>query len=611
VHELGHFLTAKWFGVRVYRFALGMGRPIVKWQGGETEYSLRWIPLGGFVDLAGEHPSSEDGGDPRGLCNKPAWQRVVVFSAGVAMNAVLAVVLFMVAPLVGLRVESAEVGGLEAGLPAAQAGLQVGDRIVAIDGNPVTAFRDIPFALVLKDAGEAFNLTVERPVEGAAPKRIEFPNVRSHEAQDGNPPVFGILPATTTTLAAIEKGSLEDQAGLKVDDRVVAVNGQAVERWYAMTQLLEAAPAGPVTLKIERDGKTQDLVVDPAKLKRFVWGMMPPTLIPEVIKNTPAAGAGVEAEDRVARIVVEPVAGARDKDGKAARGSDLSWPTGDDLVEATQAGGADATVRLTLWRKGKYVDVTCKAQVAKDDPTPRIGVRIGLAAAGPVQIGHVEPDGAAARTDLQPGDIVEAAGKDGKAPGSWDDLLALFLEAKEPVPLKVRRGEAELAVTYQPDTEAPERFVMNQSEGVPVLITLPRFTDPITAAKNGLNRAYRSMLLSYRSIRLLATRKVNLDNAAGPLGIVTISVKLAEHGLGRLIDFWGILSVCVAVMNFLPIPPFDGGHVLFVLIDKIKGRPVSLRVRHAIWLVGWVAVGLLFLALTYQDILRLIRGFTL
>ena len=105
VHELGHFLTAKWFDVHVRKFALGLGpvigipmrsagrwvyRPLLRWGRGETEYSLRWFPLGGFVDLVGEHPEAETGSDPRGLCNKAPWQRCIVFSAGVVMNAVLA-----------------------------------------------------------------------------------------------------------------------------------------------------------------------------------------------------------------------------------------------------------------------------------------------------------------------------------------------------------------------------------------------------------------------------------------------------------------------------------------------------------------------------------------
>lgn len=184
VHELGHFLTAKWFGVRVHRFAIGMGPVLVKWQRGETEYSLRWLlPLGGFVDLAGEHPSAQGGDDPRGLCNKPAWQRLVVFASGVAMNAALAVTLFTVAPLVGILVSTTEMGEPVPDMPAAAAGIQAGDRLVALDGEWVESFDDILNMIASQREGTAFHLTVERPVAGSAePKRIEFEDVRSTRA---------------------------------------------------------------------------------------------------------------------------------------------------------------------------------------------------------------------------------------------------------------------------------------------------------------------------------------------------------------------------------------------------------------------------------------------
>ena len=92
----------------------------------------------------------------------------------------------------------------------------------------------------------------------------------------------------------------------------------------------------------------------------------------------------------------------------------------------------------------------------------------------------------------------------------------------------------------------------------------------------------------------------------GPVAIVQWSVSVAGQGLGTFMDFLGMLTVSIAVLNFLPIPPFDGGHVLFVLIDAIKRKPVSMKVRTVVWITGWVAVGLLFLVVTYRDILRVI-----
>lgn len=164
VHELGHFLAAKWFGVWVRKFAIGFGPSIVKWQRGETEYSLRVLPLGGFVELMGDLPESEGGDNPRAPWRRPAWQRVVVFAAGVGMNALLAIPLFTAASMIGVSAPSSLVGGVAPLSPAEAAGLKAGDRIVEINGNRINSFLDLQTLVSSSDAGSAFDVTVERPV---------------------------------------------------------------------------------------------------------------------------------------------------------------------------------------------------------------------------------------------------------------------------------------------------------------------------------------------------------------------------------------------------------------------------------------------------------------
>jgi regulator of sigma E protease len=143
VHELGHFLACKWFGVWVRKFAIGFGPPLITWTRGDTEYSLRAFPLGGFVEPMGDHPESEGGGDPRALWRRPAWQRIVVFAGGVFMNAVLAVLFFTAAFMIGVSAMSPVVGGVVPLMPAQKAGILPGDRITAINEAPVESFEDI------------------------------------------------------------------------------------------------------------------------------------------------------------------------------------------------------------------------------------------------------------------------------------------------------------------------------------------------------------------------------------------------------------------------------------------------------------------------------------
>ena len=152
VHEFGHLIVAKAFDVRVTAFSLGFGPRLGGFRRGETDYRVSAVPLGGYVKLGGEQPD-EATGDPREFLSKPRWQRVLVYLAGPAMNVILAVVLIAIVFMVGTVIPNlpdmpAVVGGVDPGSSAAAAGLQEGDRIVAIDGKTVDNWPDVTFALI-------------------------------------------------------------------------------------------------------------------------------------------------------------------------------------------------------------------------------------------------------------------------------------------------------------------------------------------------------------------------------------------------------------------------------------------------------------------------------
>lgn len=144
-HEFGHFVMAKATGMRVDEFAIGFGPKIVSKKIGETEYSIRCVPLGGFNDIAGMDPAENDAGD-RGYCEKPVWKRMIVIVAGPLMNFLLPIVIFFfIFMIVGLSSPSTrpELGEVMPDRPAAMAGLQSGDRIDAINEEPVNEWDDI------------------------------------------------------------------------------------------------------------------------------------------------------------------------------------------------------------------------------------------------------------------------------------------------------------------------------------------------------------------------------------------------------------------------------------------------------------------------------------
>lgn len=593
VHELGHFLAARKFGVLVRRFAIFLGPPIVKWKRGETEYSIRAIPFGGFVDMPGEQPDDEAKDDPRALCNKPVWQRAIVFSSGVAMNLALAVVLFAVAPMLGIQAQTPVIGTVVPGLPAEKAGLEVLDRIVAVNGEPVQSFLDVRMIISLTDADDEVSVTVERAIEGATePKRI----TRTMRTEAGSfAPVIGIEPLASTRVFQVIPGSHAAQAGLERGDRVLRVNGKPTETWLEVEKQLKDKPSGPVDLTVERGGEDHVLTVRPDELATYEFGMLPPTLVAGVERNSPAEAAGVRQGDWILKA-----------DG-------FEWPTTDELKESVQKAGPGGEVTLHLFRKGwlfwpdRTIDVACKVARLGDDRQPRIGVALGYVIGPPLLVAGVEPDGPAAAAGFHRGDRILALLEKPVKPDDWEDVYRRLREAavENPVPVVVERGGAEQTLLYQVGATPPERVSLDGVVSEPLYVRLPRVTNPLSAIRRGFRQAYLWVLRSYGNLKQLLRQQIKPTAVGGPVSIVAGSLEMASKGIGTLMEFWAMIGVFVAVLNFLPLPPFDGGHVLFLAIEKIKGSPVGMKVRNFIWTVAWIGILLLFVLITWQDIARI------
>lgn len=160
VHELGHFLAAKWVGIRVYEFAIGMGPLLFSRERGGTKYSLRLFPIGGFNKMAGMEPGDED--NPAGFNRKSLWQRTAVISAGSIMNILWALVLFIfVFAVLGVPSQANIVGEVMANSPAAQSGIQPGDKITAIDGIKVDNWNQL-VDIIHESPGKTLSLTIVR-----------------------------------------------------------------------------------------------------------------------------------------------------------------------------------------------------------------------------------------------------------------------------------------------------------------------------------------------------------------------------------------------------------------------------------------------------------------
>jgi regulator of sigma E protease len=274
IHELGHFIVARWVGVGVERFSIGFGPVLLRWRGKETEYALSAIPMGGYVKMMGEESPLEGGGTPdydpaKAFALKPLWARFLIVFAGPGMNLVLAAVIFaVVLATVGRPVVPALVGRVIDGEPAAAAGLRTGDLIVAVDGRPVSNWEDVEGA---RDAANGRPLTLKVRRGGAEPTVTVTPRRKTE-----TDPIFkeareiwsiGARPQLTPVISAVNADSPAQKAGLRAGDVVLAVAGQPVHSPEDLVEAIRTRPGKEFSITVEREGRPLTLKVTPDAVK--------------------------------------------------------------------------------------------------------------------------------------------------------------------------------------------------------------------------------------------------------------------------------------------------------------------------------------------------------
>ncbi|HXO43523.1 MAG TPA: RIP metalloprotease RseP [Thermoanaerobaculia bacterium] len=262
VHEAGHLLVAKAFGVRVLTFSIGFGKRLWGFARGGTDYRVSAIPLGGYVRLFGENPD-ESSGDPGEFLSKPRWQRVLVYLAGPAMNVVLSVVLFAVLFMVGVELPNLPampplIGAVEAGSSAARAGLAKGDLVVKVNGEHVTNWQELSLALITSP-DKPVTLLVRRGDRSfpatVTPQRVPHYDVGDHA---------GLDPVLRPQIRKIEPGKPAERAGLRAGDEIRDVDGRPITETRDFLDAIEKRPGIAMTVGVVRDGKPLQVRVVPA-----------------------------------------------------------------------------------------------------------------------------------------------------------------------------------------------------------------------------------------------------------------------------------------------------------------------------------------------------------
>lgn len=262
VHEAGHLLVAKAFGVRVLTFSVGFGRRIWGMQRGETEYRVSAVPLGGYVRLSGENPE-EATSDPRDFLSKPRWQRILVYLAGPAMNVILAILIFAGLFMVGMEIPHlpdvpAVVGAVEPGSSAAAAGFTRGDRILAVNGKAVENWQQVLMTLITSPARSEVRITFER--DGQRLAKVVVPQeLPKHGIRD----TAGLAPLLYPQITQVLPDSPAEAAGLREGDEIRSIDGIPVADSRGFVDVIEKRPGQAVAVEIIRDARPLTLTVTP------------------------------------------------------------------------------------------------------------------------------------------------------------------------------------------------------------------------------------------------------------------------------------------------------------------------------------------------------------
>jgi regulator of sigma E protease len=269
IHELGHFLLARWNGVRVLTFSLGFGPKILKVQRGHTEYCISAIPLGGYVKMAGENPDDPQTGNDDEFMAKSKWQRFQILIAGPLMNVVLAVVLLAVVLMQGAEVlafldRPAVVGAVQAGSPAERAGILPGDTITKFGTADVRTWEHLDMAVAARPERDVDVTVIRGGRDVQLRVRPDLTELRTRNDARFEVGTIGVLPDVYPLVASFVEGKPAGSSGLQVGDEIRAIDGERMVLYSQLLQTISAKPGDkPIVFTVRRGGADLTFSVTP------------------------------------------------------------------------------------------------------------------------------------------------------------------------------------------------------------------------------------------------------------------------------------------------------------------------------------------------------------
>ena len=714
VHELGHFLAARFVGIKVDRFAIGMGPKLIGYKPGETEYCICALPLGGYVKMLGqedfatreegddaqdedaeseneEQETQEDDNtekkaekktsieiDPRSYNAKTPGQRFLVIVMGVVMNIIFAGLVFAGLVMYGSVEASPVIGHISQSYPSKTAEIKwvgqtppgkaeetsflkpndvitsmQGDGLInTLFGDEVRNFGHIQQKAMLSDDGDQFTATLDRVVDG---KTYTGSIVLTTQKQPGDrAPMLGIGQTMSNKI-----GGIMGISSFKLNDVITRINDQEIRNFNDIERIqkgLEGTKKSTVT--ILRDGKEETVELFPTyvhnakafllkdgkvlygeklKVKEFkgvklqeptdqaeqstedqellflteggevlikksgdfvdmhtdYWGMVPRMRIGQIMQESlfnrcPAKQAGLKDGDIILQI------------------AETKSPSHKDIVNITDKyAGQEIDIVVLRIVDGKETTLTLQADIKKTGDKGTLGVYSDIDGAHSI-VANVRENSLAAKIGITPNSQILKVND--QAVTSWRDVCnAVNVSDKEvSFTWQTEDGtEQSKSIAISSDQKRTKKLTLFKSSMFTAATITVQHSNPITALGCGTRKAADMALNSYASLRSLIVGNVSHEEMRGPLGIGQIAVRAANESLATLINLLAFLSAALAVFNFLPLPVLDGGHAVLIIIEKVRGKPLPLKVVNHIQMIGLIFLLTVFVLVTMQDCVRL------
>ncbi len=681
VHELGHFLAAKAFGVKCEKFYIGFDVPIkigpirlpsklVHFQWGETEYGIGAIPLGGYVKMLGqdddprraeeelkrirkENPNATEDDpdrlrlDPRSFPAKSVGARMIIISAGVVMNLIFGVLMAAWAFHSGVDYDPAVIGEVLPGDPAWKNGIAPGDKVVQVDKviEKELSFRDMFMSVLfhgLRDPKKEVELGLDRDGTTIAKK---FVGTTSHsDPKKGIQHLtLGLRNAATTVIGsetAVSKQLLlgfNDSSNLipklEKSDVIVGVAGEllpvsihsADPLEYSLNEKMHPRLNETLTLQVKRDGKTVDVEWPAVPMKSFGLRFKPGPVV-AVLSESPAANAGVVDGDELVEFEGKPIADAFTLPLSVAsmHGKSVSLT----LMHA------DKTLFKMDWKVPEnFIVSSGEGSLA---PTGFELAGSGLVYTPSNVVSSVESTSMAAKSGLIAGDTIKQLRFDGSSKEDTEYMTKVFVSGfkalQEEIPLDKSRNIHYFHNLAQSFREGMPVEVSYEREGKVaktrldifretewfwpergVLFTALQFTHSAptlgTAVMMGVGEIRRRMGNVLEFLELLVKGKMPFKVVGGPGMIAVEATDAASKGISPLLMFLTMLSANLAIINFLPIPALDGGHMMFLTAEAVRGKPVDEAWQMRLTMMGVLGLLCLMGAVIINDTVNLTRMF--